>query len=274
MNPNGLGTICAFAALGAFWLSHRFGLSVSPRRRLVLASVAAVLSVPAASFAAHYAHVLPETAGYYEFRSWHGTECLLVIPGFAGGMVASMLPRRRLALPLFASAALAFVPILKPFIRPIDPATMRDEWKDGVCLQSTPSTCGAASTATVLASLGVRAREVELAREAHSYAGGTEAWYLARAARVRGCEARFRIVSGFDPDIPFPAVVGVRLESYGHFIAILSRDGDRFHVADPLTGSESLSREELLGRYAFTGFYLCLRKGVPDAISASAPPPP
>ncbi|MDE0835400.1 MAG: hypothetical protein OSA84_03505 [Akkermansiaceae bacterium] len=40
-------------------------------------------------------------------------------------------------------------------------------------------------------SLGIDAKESELAAEAHSYTGGTEAWYLARCARSRGMDVRF-----------------------------------------------------------------------------------
>jgi len=76
-------------------------------------------------------------------------------------------------------------------------------------------------------------------------------------------DARFRISSGLDPEIPFPAVAGVRLDSSGHFIAILSRDGDLFQVGDPLVGSEKLIRKELLDRYEFTGFYLTIGKREP-----------
>ena len=44
----------------------------------------------------------------------------------------------------------------------------------------------------------------------------------------------------------------------GHFIALLARNGDRFRVGDPLIGPEELSKDELLARYQFTGFYLVL----------------
>jgi ABC-type bacteriocin/lantibiotic exporter with double-glycine peptidase domain len=124
--------------------------------------------------------------------------------------------------------------------------------------------------ATILRSYGVIVTESQLAREAHSYAGGTEAWYLARAVRALGCDARFRFASGFDPEIPFPAVAGVRLGPDGHFIAILSREGDRFRIGDPLTGREVLSRSELLEHYNFTGFYMAITKGEPrGAMSGS-----
>lgn len=272
MSPNWLGTICAGGALAAFYLSYRFGMSVARKMRLLLALVALIIAVPGASFAAYYIHALPEPSWYYEFRSWRGTECLLVMLGVAGGLIASLLPRLLLILPLFGTAAFALAPVLKPFVRPIPQESLLDKWDGEICLQSTPSTCGAASAASVMKYYGVRVSERELARDAHSYTGGTEAWYLARAVRARGCEARFRCSSGFDPDIPFPAVAGVRLDSDGHFIAILSREGDRFYIGDPLTGREDLSRSELLGRYVFTGFYMTVAKGEPDGAANGSQP--
>lgn len=47
----------------------------------------------------------------------------------------------------------------------------------------------------------------------------------------------------------------------GHFIAILSRDGNRFHIGDPLVGPETLTREQLIERYTFTGFYMPIATG-------------
>lgn len=271
MNPNWLGTICASGALAAFFLSYRVAMNAARRTRALLAVAAVILAIPGATFAGYYAHVLPEQSWYYEFRSWRGTECLLIMLGVAGGLVASLLPRMMLILPLFGTAAFAVAPILKPFVRPIPQESLSDQWDAGVSLQSTPSTCGAASVATILKHYGVTVSERELARDAHSYAGGTEAWYLARAVRDRACDARFHFSSGFDPEVLLPAVAGVRLDSNGHFIAILSRDGDRFQVGDPLTGREDLSRNELIERYVFTGFYMSITKGEHGAANGSQP---
>jgi hypothetical protein len=217
-----------------------------------------ILSVPGASFSAYYTHLFSEPSWYYEFRSWRGAEFWLLFPGAAGGLVASLLPRRLLILPLFVTAALTLVPILKPWVRPLPLETLEDHWDSGICLQSTGSTCGAASLATILGARGVRVSEKELAREAHSYAGGTEAWYLARAARNRGVEVCFRFASGFDPEIPLPAIAGVRGEAGGHFIAVISRRGDRFRIGDPLIGPEDLTRDQLVARYAFSGFFMTI----------------
>ncbi|MCD6050066.1 MAG: peptidase bacteriocin processing, partial [Verrucomicrobia bacterium] len=150
MNPNWIGTLCAAGALALFFLTHRFSAQLPQRKKILFALIASIVALPGASFAFYYTHLLPETASYYEFRSWRGTELLLLPLGLAGGFIASLLPRKLLILPLFGVAAFAIVPILKPFIRPIPADTLNDRWDDAFCLQSTPSTCGAASVATIL----------------------------------------------------------------------------------------------------------------------------
>lgn len=259
MNPNWLGVISAILALAAFFVAYRSSKRISTKSRILIALLAIVAAIPATSFAVYYAHVLPESSWYYQFRSIAGTELLMVFLGIAGGLVATFLPRILLGVPLFGVAAFSIAPIIKPLIGPIPSSTFRDKWDGEVCLQSTPSTCGAASTATILKQFGVDVTESELAAEAHSYAGGTEAWYLARAARSRGFDVNFEFSPGFSPEDGLPAVVGVRLGSIGHFIAILGEEEGKFVVGDPLRGRELLSREELEKRYDFTTFHMRIK---------------
>jgi len=169
------------------------------------------------------------------------------------------LPRALLLLPLLGVAAFSIAPIIKPFIGPIPADTLQNQWDGEVCLQSTPSTCGAASSATILKQLGYDVTESELAAEAYSYIAGTEAWYIARAARSRGFKVNFIFKDGLSPE-DLPAVVGVQLGSIGHFIPILGQEGDQFIVGDPLRGRELLSWDELHKRYHFTGFHMQIKK--------------
>jgi hypothetical protein len=260
MNPNWLGIISAILAFAAFFVAYRSSKRISTKSRILIAFLAIVAAIPAASFAVYYAHVIPEWNWYYQFRSIAGTEFLMVFIGVAGGMVATLMPRFLLVIPLLGVALFSVAPIIKPFIGPIPNGSFRDEWNGEVCLQSTPSTCGAASTATILKQLGADVTESELAAEAHSYARGTEAWYLARAARSRGFDVNFKFNPGFSPEDGLPAVVGVRLESIGHFIAILGQEGDKFIIGDPLRGRKLLSREELELRYDFTAFHMRIKR--------------
>ena len=265
MNPNWLGVVSAILAFVAFFLVYRVAKGAPAKKRILFALCSMIAAIPGASFAAYYAHMLPEPSWYFQFRSIAGTEFLIVFLGVAGGLAATLLPRVLLVLPLLGVAAFSIAPIIKPFIGPISAGTLQDEWDGEICLQSTPSTCGAASIATILKQLGVDVTESELAAEAHSYAGGTEAWYLARAARSRGFEVDFVFTPGFTPEDGLPAVVGVRLGARGHFIPILGQEGDRFIVGDPLRGQELLSRDELDERYDFTGFHMRIKnKGEQD----------
>jgi len=184
MNPNWLGVISAILAFAAFFVVYRITKDIPAKKRILLALFSIIAAVPGVSFAAYYAHILPEPSWYYQFRSITGTELLIVFLGIAGGLVATLLPRLLLVLPLLGVAAFSIAPFIKPFIGPISARTLQDKWDGDVCLQSTPSTCGAASTATILKQLGVEVAESDLAAEAHSYAGGTEAWYLARITRI------------------------------------------------------------------------------------------
>jgi hypothetical protein len=101
--------------------------------------------------------------------------------------------------------------------------------------------------------------EREVAHAAHSYAGGTEAWYLARFIRSKGLSAHFEFHEGFAPEVSFPAVAGVRVGG-GHFIGILGKEGDIYHMADPMFGELHVSERVLKSRYDFTGFYLVISK--------------
>ena len=273
MNPNWLGVISAVLAFVAFLAVYRSAKDKPLKRRFSLLILALIAAIPGASFAVYYAHALPEPSWYYQFRSIAGTEFLVVFLGVAGGLAASLLPRVLLILPLLGVAAFSIAPIIKPFIGPIADNDLKDKWDGVVCLQSTPSTCGAASTATILRYLGGAASESELAAEAHSYNGGTEAWYLARAARSRGYDVHFEFASGFSPDGGLPAVVGVRLGVIGHFIAILCQKGDTFLVGDPLIGRELLSREDLQKRYSFTGFHMRIKSKGEQAVPSDGHKP-
>ena len=101
MNPNWLGVLSAVGALIAFVLVYATFRRTGKKPKAGTLVLALLLAVPGASFAAYYAHVLPEPDWYYAFRSWSGTELLLIVVGVAGGVFASLL----LLLLLFESAA-------------------------------------------------------------------------------------------------------------------------------------------------------------------------
>jgi ABC-type bacteriocin/lantibiotic exporter with double-glycine peptidase domain len=110
--------------------------------------------------------------------------------------------------------------------------------------------------ASILKQLGLPASEQAIAMAAHTSGSGTEAWYLARHLRGLGLQVHFLFRDSFDPAVSFPAVVGVKLSSAGHFIAVLGVNGDRVTYADPVIGLKERTLAEFHERYHFTGFHM------------------
>ncbi len=105
---------------------------------------------------------------------------------------------------------------------------------------------------------GKDATERELAIECHTCGSGTENWYLTRALRRRGFTADYVLTTPQPNSLPYPSVCGTQLGkgSAGHFIAILSREGDKYVIGDPISGRQTLTIEEIKQRFYLTGFFL------------------
>lgn len=258
---NLVGATAVILSVCAFALTSRLLRGRTLKVRLALLAAFTLLTAPSALFTAYYLHVLPEQVWFYSLRAWRGTEFLVVFLGCAAATFASFLPRLLLVIPLSLSIAVSVVPYIKPILSPIPSDAFRDYWQGYACLQSTASTCGPASVTSILRWLGVPANEQEAARAAHSYNGGTEAWYLARYARTKGLHTRFDFRASFSPSVGFPALVGVKFGGAGHFIAVLDLQDDQVTLADPLRGAEHIPLFEFQRRYVFTGFHMVITKG-------------
>jgi hypothetical protein len=257
---NIVGLFAGITSVAVFWLTYRT-LFVRPLRvQLACFGAFGLLAIPSILFAAYYLHVLPETAWFYALHAWPEAEWLIVFLGAFMAAGAALMPRKFLCGPLFVLLVVGLVPFIKPMIAPIADAQFQEQWKGNVCSQSTPSTCGPASVCTIIKWLGGDASERVVARAAYSYSGGTEAWYLARYVRSRGFEAHFDFRKSFSPEVGLPAVVGVRMGGYGHFIAVLEAQGESVTIGDPLGHEERLSFEEFHRRYVFTGFHMPISK--------------
>ena len=83
--------------------------------------------------------------------------------GFLGGLAAtqSMLPVWRRGLTVAVLQLVAMVVVLAPLSG--SPPQCGNAWREGVCLQTTKSTCSAASAATLLELHGIHATEQEMA---------------------------------------------------------------------------------------------------------------
>lgn len=146
------------------------------------------------------------------------------------------------------------IPFIKPLIRPLT-ITLADKWQDGVALQTTPSTCGPSSLATIFKYYGKKDSESHIALQAYTSASGTENWYLARYAATQGFHYQFLHEVEL-AKVPTPAIIGVKLRHFGHFIVLLSNQNGFYEVADPLIGKIGLSIEEFESKYQYTGFVL------------------
>lgn len=248
-------TVPTFLLAGGFFAA---GMYCYPRRLWLSLAVGALLALPCALAIFYYTHLLDHALWYFELRTVPWIELTFSGMGFLGGFVqrwvAAETRMGRLAVPaLFA--AIILVPFMKPILEPLDVSALEDKCKGNVCLQSSGSTCGPASAATLLRGLGIPATERELAVESYTYPGGTEAWYLARAIRRKGADAEFV----FSKDtLPSPSIAGVKMGG-GHFIAIEMATQDAVTFVDPLTGESTATPADLRARYRFTGFFLQVR---------------
>jgi len=229
---------------------------LQPRGRRIVAIALSLASLPALSFCFYYVHLLPEMQWLYRLRASPASDLALAIPLVAIVAWRTLLPRPVVVGGYAVAIALVEIPFAKPIVRPLDVSQLVDAWRGEACLQSTPSTCGPASAATVIRFLGRGPlRESTLAREAWSSASGTEAWYLARALRSHGYTAEFQF-NRFPDGITLPGILGVKLDGFGHFIAVLARDDNRWTIADPLVGQEVVTATELTARYRLSGFFM------------------
>jgi hypothetical protein len=226
----------------------------------VTLTVGVLLAVPCAQAVLYYSHLFDNAIWYYEFRTVSWIELTFSGIGFLGGAIHewndAATKAGRVVLPV-VFAVILLIPFMKPILEPLDTAALHDKCTGSVCLQSSYATCGPASAATLLRRFGKSVTERELAVDSYTYAGGTEAWYLARAIRRRGAEAEF-VLS--DSTLPSPSIAGVRMGG-GHFIAIEKATQDAVTFVDPLTGESTVTPAELRVRYQFTGFFLRVRPG-------------
>jgi hypothetical protein len=143
------------------------------------------------------------------------------------------------------------------------PAIGPDRWTDGVCRQSSTSSCSAAAAATVLASHQVPATEREMIRLCFTHVDGTSMLGLYRGLRMKGVERDLVPVAGhphFDElrAWPLPAVVTIGLRGNGgwlpignrHSIVVLSFNQDRVEIADPFSGRQTWTAKQFDDSYA------------------------
>jgi len=238
-----------------------------------LVAFSLVAAVPGFLFAVYYTGFLGEAGWFYSLRSWPDSEFFACGIGLLAGWLQT---RRSQSQRISKQVSAGFIPFMlllcvgapylkQIFLRP-DWSNFSDGWSEGVCLQSSESSCGPASAATLLKLFGKTATEKEIAQESFTSRRGTENWYLIRTLRRHGLNAFYSIGWPNQTGLPFPSIVGVRLgdkSGAGHFIAILGRSRNRYVVGDPLSGRKELDEVQLQNRYYFTGFSIVVESNSP-----------
>ena len=266
MNPFFWPTAAVSVTL--FWLAFRLNRATrSPGHTVSLWASALVLAVPGILFASYYTGWWGEPLWFYRFRTVPGSEISAGGMGLLAGVIQSSReswPRfrrftSRLGMPTLL-AVLVFAPYLKPLARPLQLPESSRGWVNNVCIQSTASTCGPASAATLARAAGKNIEEYDLARESFTSGKGTENWYLARTLKRHGLQVAFLKTAPDAAELPYPAIAGVRLvQGSGHFIPIIGKEGDSYIIGDPMVGPEVKSLAELREEYQFTGFFLIVK---------------
>lgn len=254
-------TIVAAAVL--FWVALTLERKAQSRSvRMCLWGLAVVLALPGLLFALYYVHLFDNAAWFYNLRTVRYTELLGCGLGLAAGILHSWWQPESFGEKIAAPAALAalvMVPFVKPLLDPLDLSRLQDRCPDNICMQSTFSTCGPASAATLLRAFGKLASEEDLAKESFTSRGGTEVWYLSRSLRRRGVKTTVVVRPQWNSSLPSPAIAGVLLPGgAGHFIAVLESSDYQVEIADPLRGKVVIPSDKLSDAYRFTGFFLVL----------------
>lgn len=267
MNLNWLVIPVILLAIIFFWLGKYFESKFFLHKKIYFTGllIFTLLSIPAWLYSVYYFHIFDDSIWFYKLRSLYLSELLAAgLGGFIGFFYA--LNKRKIFLSNFFSYLLVLVgltwlliPYIKPVIFPLHFPATKAQWKEGVALQSTASSCGAASTATLLKMLGHTSSEREIARKAYTSATGTENWYLARLIKTKGFQVNY-FISATPPDkLYYPAMAGVILDGgVGHFISILGETDTAYIIGDPLVGKLFLDKKHFNRAYHFTGFFMLI----------------
>jgi hypothetical protein len=262
LHPWHLPTLMAGAC--AFTFCYFILTRLSERKRIIFCLSTVPLVIPGVLYVSYYFHLFDDAQWFYELRSYAGTELLASGMAFPAAFVFMLLHKHYKVVAWSVPLGLGLVlsgPYIKPIIAPLKTTELKEQWKDGACLQSSSSTCGPASAASLLRGMHVSCSERELAVESYSTAMGTENWYLARALRKRGLGVSYEVRrTGSFSEIPTPSIAGVYVGG-GHFVAVIGQTPDSYLIADPLSGTKNISKSSIAkGESFFTGFFMKVQK--------------
>lgn len=182
--------------------------------------------------------------------------------------------RQKVAVSILAVVA-SFYYIFPPFIDPVllyNEIKENDLWiEDGICIQTTSYTCGAASAVTALTQLGFEASEGDLAMASYTcrtwgasapmLAGGIRKLYAGQGV---SCEIKaFEKVEELKGICPVLMIIKYR-PLMDHYVAVLGVTDDAVIVGDPLSGKETLTYEEFIGKWRRIGIVVSQKASTTD----------
>ena len=229
------------------------------KSKIILISIGVIIGIPGLLFTTYYLHLFDNAVWFYNLRSISYIELSAGGLGLLAGIIIQIITQPKSILRYIFASIFYFsliIPYLKPILAPIDNSEYSNKWENDICLQSTPSSCGAASSATIFRKFGENITEQDLAQECYTYRGGTENWYLSRAFRKRGYSVTFRFEDGFPQDLQLPVIAGIRVGNIGHFITIVDLKNGAYITGDPLKGREDVPQNLITEKFDFTGFFM------------------
>ena len=205
--------------------------------------------------------------GYFAWIADGRNEFILraiCIPFLFGILVPRLqMKRQKISVSILAAVA-CLCSIFPPFIDPVllyNEISKNDVWiEDGVCLQTTSYTCGAASAVTALLQLGYEASEAELSLASYTCRTlGASAPMLASGIRKLyadegiSCEMKaFDSVEELKGLCPVLMIVKYR-PLMDHYVAVLEVTEDAVIVGDPLSGREQWTYQEFMDKWRGLG---------------------
>lgn len=131
----------------------------------------------------------------------------------------------------------------------------KDEWKNGVCMQSKGFTCAPSCMATVYNYFGQKRTEAEMTKALYTSRSGTGLSQVLRYAREQGMKVTCKVSKELK-DVSAPAILEVEVIGIGHVVVYLGMNGDKYIIGDPLEGRIEISKNQLLDKYKFKGLLL------------------
>ena len=120
-----------------------------------------------------------------------------------------------------------------------------ERWNHAICMQTTKSTCSAAAAATLLARVGIKTSEAEMAKLCLTREDGTSLLGLYRGLKIKTTGTNWRVVllQGSALDLkhqPLPAIVTINdpnIPDALHSVVVFGfEDETHLSVGDPFTG--------------------------------------